>query len=199
VNPTYIGMRIKNRTIIDHAYRRKTGSGKYRDFYVWRCKCGAEFIDVFGNIKARAHGACKACSVKGGAGARVDFVGQVFGDREVVKLVKWNEDAEHSTWETRCINGHLSTVTLDDLKRRGCMKCLQEQRYEEVSFRVGQTVGNRKILRYLGRFPVGNGEKFRGFYRYKCLLCGAIGEATYSNIVVSQDKKCLKCKNRKEK
>jgi hypothetical protein len=196
MNPSYIGLRIGNRTIIDHAYQKRMSSGKLRDFYVWRCECGAEFIDVFGNIKARAHGACKACSLKGGAGARVNFVGRVFGDREILRLVTWNADAEHSTWEARCVNGHLSTVTLDNLKRRGCLKCLLEQRREEVDFRVGQTVGNRKILRYLGRFPVGNGEKFRGFYRYQCVLCGAIGEATYGNIVASKDKKCRKCKEK---
>jgi hypothetical protein len=172
-------------------------SGKFRDFYRFRCKCGAEWIDVFGNIKARAHGACKACSEKGGSGARKDFIGRIYNDREIIKLIEWKEDSSHSLFEAKCVNGHTTVAILDDLKKHGCLSCLEEQREEQVQVRIGQTIGNKKIIRYLGRYLVGVHEKPRGFYRYQCLLCGTFHEATYSNIVVCQDMKCAKCPKEK--
>jgi len=194
VNEAYIGLRIKNRTILDFAYRKRvgeTGRGKYRDFYRWECKCGAQFIDVFGNIKGRAHGACKSCSELGGSGARKDYIGAVLNEREILELVSWNEDSCHSIFRVRCAEKHVAEVTLDDLMKHGCSVCWQDELEGDADARVGTRCNGRKILAYLGRRE-DDGGRTRAFYRYQC-RCGAVYEDTWSNIKFRPTTYCRKC------
>lgn len=185
-NPDYIGLVLGNRTIVDYAGPRKLTRGKVRDYYVFECVCSARWVDIFGNIKARGHGACKACSTKGGSGARIDFIGRVYNDREIVEQVEWREDSQGSRYRTLCGAGHEDVVTLETAIHRGCKACWDEQLQDEAAGRVGTVVNGHKILRYLGRKPYGKDQKPRGKYRYRC-RCGGVHEDVYSNIVHRTD------------